>query len=1271
MSKEFYNYLSKKLIDYFNEGNLEKGSRFYIELDDADKINNFYKSLRDVGKDIQQNFTYRHNGEKPFNTFYLKFEKADLVIATNINATNDYLVTLRNQVVNQENEWENKALLILCTDNIDSIKGGMSNLQKEGMPLYMGTIAENLEDDVESSELNNENKSIVSYYIRKKAEEYSEMISSKTTLEDYKDVLGVINEGSINEDNLKKLGFFPDKKLKNLSPSKMNKRIKKNYNIFNKVSNINQYENNEKELSKLFSETGVKELKKNWESVDFSNVEKYMEDLKKSNNQNFKYIENEDKITEDGLVYWEKPQKDTPAGKRKRQIIIFNEPGLDQININFKFNNRVYKDFIKKENMSASGHTLKGTLDIKDTSKTNFFKLNYKHDDKNKFNFEFNIVVVTCEEEFLSHIKTHYKIDVKNKKIIIVDDESFDIIFGDDDEYNDYIIDEQNDTVHVELGESVRILADNFDWSNSSLNFNIEYDDTLLPIQVKEDKQKPVPRKSSFLWKIKRENKENLIYNNNQISQGVNSFYIEDNFKEFLNYEYQIIENNIIHGEIGIDGNINKKEINLPQNVVDSYMDIINYYKKLDNIPSLTYLDNSLKKLYINFLNKYNSEIENIKEEETIHNSQKLNLNYMGTYLKNNKVYFSSLSPINMAYQLEVYNQCFDEDIEINILEKLNANNLIPFYSFNDKILKPTDQSIAKEWLIFENKDVGFTSSYISKVVDEKMNDFVSSFEYLFSNDKSPIKINIINVGDDKEVVKGVFNFIRNRLPDKSDNLVSVELNIYNDVDNTYFDDLFLCDTVEDLKDTFGINIKSSLYDSIDILDLVQKNITYYKNDLNHDKEYAHISFYKLDNFTNMSSKNMDKIESNTQLNGLISDISYFKEKDNYHSAFGTKNMDKTNVNLLRTAINFNEFNYNSQNNGFNPYSKGKTIVSIFSDEKEEIKKLYNNSHWITFIDPPFGLEYFDDENELIIIHFSDQYTSSSKYDTITVTNKNNQYKNIIRRFLVSNEESISDDDLETLIKMFNSINGEWLLNIISNYSLYEDKIAVISAIKYILSILDNSNIIWIPISLDNLIRLSETVNIKKSNKIFSSSLNMGQYVEDLLLIGFSRSDDKIKVFYHPFEVKMGDKSDRNIKQLIKNNETIKKYLCDDEDHTFQNKFLRNFFIQNALSNEVKLSFNKVWEDKHMDAISNFKSDLVNDNYEISFDIEKYIGKGTLILYDKDETASFSINMENDVRIINLTTKEEVEGILKPLNQLYLDLQERLSDEDLLSKHHI
>ena len=49
--------------------------------------------------------------------------------------------TLRNELKRQENDWKNSALLIICTQSIESIFNAMKDLQEEGMPLNVKEIS--------------------------------------------------------------------------------------------------------------------------------------------------------------------------------------------------------------------------------------------------------------------------------------------------------------------------------------------------------------------------------------------------------------------------------------------------------------------------------------------------------------------------------------------------------------------------------------------------------------------------------------------------------------------------------------------------------------------------------------------------------------------------------------------------------------------------------------------------------------------------------------------------------------------------------------------------------------------------------------------------------------------------------------------------------------------------------------------------------------------------------------------------------------------------
>ena len=54
---------------------------------------------------------------------------------------------------------------------------------------------------------------------------------------------------------------------------------------------------------------------------------------------------------------------------------------------------------------------------------------------------------------------------------------------------------------------------------------------------------------------------ENFVFNGVKAVQNVNSFYLEDKFKDYLKWERQMITNDIFYGKLSVDGQISKEEV--------------------------------------------------------------------------------------------------------------------------------------------------------------------------------------------------------------------------------------------------------------------------------------------------------------------------------------------------------------------------------------------------------------------------------------------------------------------------------------------------------------------------------------------------------------------------------------------------------------------------------------------------------------------------------------------------------------------------------------
>ena len=105
-------------------------------------------------------------------------------------------------------------------------------------------------------------------------------------------------------------------------------------------------------------------------------------------------------------------------------------------------------------------------------------------------------------------------------------------------------------------------------------------------------------------------------------------------------------------------------------------------------------------------------------------------------------------------------------DYVFSIIERLVPNNLLP-YIYNDEkeLFAPVIQQENLEWIKYENKhkvSIGEVNAFVAAVIQEKLEQFIKNFSYLFiKGSNAPIKINVINIANDKEVVKGIVKFIK------------------------------------------------------------------------------------------------------------------------------------------------------------------------------------------------------------------------------------------------------------------------------------------------------------------------------------------------------------------------------------------------------------------------------------------------------------------------------------------------------------------------------
>ena len=271
MSNQFYKYLSDILKDYFNNNIVKPGERFYFDMDDQKQVEEFYDCLKKENQTEYFSYSYMNGGI--YETFFLKYRNIEIVVASTVDVTDGYLVTIRNASNLQDGNWKGKALLILCENGNDSIKSGCRDLKNEGMPFNIKNIAKNLDKNIDSSNLQDVHKEIIKFYVKQKFEDT--YISS---IWDYSDILAIIKKGTIDKSDYKEFELFEDKSLHKYSGKALENRLSDNHEKYILVERYQDYDDKKEHLEKYFGEKGASALSKdNWYNLEYKKVHDFFE----------------------------------------------------------------------------------------------------------------------------------------------------------------------------------------------------------------------------------------------------------------------------------------------------------------------------------------------------------------------------------------------------------------------------------------------------------------------------------------------------------------------------------------------------------------------------------------------------------------------------------------------------------------------------------------------------------------------------------------------------------------------------------------------------------------------------------------------------------------------------------------------------------------------------------------------------------------------------------------------------------------------------------
>ena len=1284
MLQSFYNYIvNELLIGYFKKHPLQKGSRYFMIVENEKHRNMLIQALNDACDKITISGIYQGNDssviEESYDTHVIKpsSDSSSIIIGYDKTSTEDYLTTIRNSVGVTGGKYEDFGVIYILSDSIlSSIITACQDLQAIGGPLHSSYIIRDIHEKAEDVI----SKDLERKYLDKHLNKISEYIADGTcNLFDFAHALSVLADKTL-KGHYNDLDFFNDRAVYDgtFKPSdiEIENRVEKNHEIYRKISDImNEDDDTDKFklLQRFLDEKLSKKVVANtdtWRNIDFQEFLDSIE--RKAATANLELLDIE--LPSGGLMT--SMVAITKGNKKKKStsyIIICDQTESVGQQVKITFNKEIKK--VTSDVCQTQGQVLKVT--VGDALVKQSIGLNDNHHD-------FFMMKLPCNKSFFKNIEECFSINNKGEILVVVPDEADVLTFGNGDELFSIPLDNivvWKDNAKLE----VPVVADD---ENEQIDFFVDFGNKKVKLVLKLNIAKPVPpaRPGTI---------EEGTYEGGSVIVDGNPRPVYSYWKKYLDWEDAFIKNGCSHINYTYNGLTGKYEpeyeiLELPISVQNALTQIFAYYNNHNTIPSLCKMNDELRVLYKSYWNAVVSSINSIPNSRCLH-KEEYYLTKLGIVTSWERLYLSPFHPLLVAYALEYDNQYDDKEESTFANKLLSPFYLIPYIYFNDSPKRPyTDKEIGeiRNWLSYESiicKPQERTNDITTKMVWTKMEAFIKHFMYLFQDKDCPIIISTIGIADDTNVIKGVIEFIRKQY---SNGVQKIELHEYVDnlMEETFFEKLNRLDSIDAITrelEPLNLQLESKgEYTSQEIIHQLFTRVSFYKHALsptNGQIGYSHIAFYQMDTGEDVIRQATKELRSELSFNGLISIPSTVSKSGSYIIGYGTAGQKVPTGFIYPMSNALNTLYANEQQEGSNLFSVNACVAKRYKFNKSDLlQSIYDNANWVTFINPEVDINFFYKQN-LYIVHYTDQYTINAKYDSITVTKHVDQYENMLRKSY--EKYALSEERFqhfnETMMDYFNCLNGSWMLDIVKkSEDQIREKMSIVAASIAMLRFMNrNKNVHWVPVSLEEILRVTGSIGLPQ-NYIFSKkSLGAkGAMSDDLLMIGLDTTNENdIKLYLYPIEVKFSKNSsmaDKAGKQVSQTFIQLKKHLFGEAN--FTKNIYRTFFASQFLTNAEKLNANNLLSDEEYQEIEKSRFELLNLKYTLKEKLPvKEMGSAAIVSFFSHATHSLSTSLIDNVPIceVHFSEQECFQFVAEPENNhmKFLETDLIMIDSDTLN----
>ncbi|MGE6008553.1 DNA phosphorothioation-dependent restriction protein DptH [Klebsiella variicola] len=1094
--------------------------------------------------------------------------------------TENYISHLRDEVAGRSGVFAQTALLIIHNSMLDTLINSTKDVAAPDAIWYPQTFSHQLEKLITTDS----NRSELSRCLLE--DQLATVLDEGATVFGFSTLYRLLDDGNLD---FSELHLFKDDELLNFSQKQLRTRLNENRKLYRQIEDsVERYSGQLENVLPEFSTKFIQEHfydKGDWRELDFSDYRKE----KEQNSEQKLVLENVS--VENGEV-WQRAKSASKAGKRDISLLVQVQPGQSKAELEFSFqgndlqdnqikiaHNRQLKNAPFWRTSRAGGKTSRILASVPFDGHPCFFSLELTNRNNSAEEYKFRLLLVEQGQFWLNDIQHCYRIDPGKGQITlqlednvlriaesgnltsILDDESEDIDCQHYAQVNFETLANQSDLVQFALVSG-----------DSRLSFNIEgpgaEEGLTLPLLFDQSRfNKLFKEEGNATW---NRLKGRIILDNTEHKVvGVR--------QQLLILEASLIEQRLLGTGSDASGFALDELLASYPDLHNAYEQLFAYYHRRNTLPSLVSWSAEYRTLVSYIVTTFEQSLQQIGLSRAL-TAQEKRLLHLGICRNDSHERLSPLHPLVLAYHLQLAEAIVAESEQNDstsfatlppiTLDRLMVSGLMPFVYHSEHEyaqLQPVEEN--RFWIdAVPQRQV--SHDYVKRLVKDKLNEFTDAYARLFqSAENSALIINAINQGNAKELFLGLVEYFKQ----EKEHAISVHVNCYDErLLPNMFDHFAESGSYEQLKNDLDLNSGVWRAEADMLIDLLRSRLTFSKFVLPSESDklaYAHLAFFTNTAPVDCRQIRIEDASSGVLCHGLIAGEGAETQGDAYFTAFGLRDVDTESYCALRLARLIGCLWQPARQSNSQYHGQGIGLA-VSGNFKQLLNYSYNSALWTTIIDPKVTLDFFTSQKDVVLIHYSDQYTSCAGYDAVTVTKQVDLFLRLLQTGSQSGQPAV---DSQHLLAEFNAFNGEWLLKMLrSSERERKEKHGIIGAYKFVQSMLHQSDICWIPLSVAEMIRVSGNVGLKMKETDLSRNLQgyrKGAISDDVLFVGFKED----RLYLLPLEVKTGARPDYSY--AGQQARELKRYLQQDilEPQTLASQLFRALFIRQVLMQVEKL----------------------------------------------------------------------------------------------------